>query len=150
LNTPGLARVLVLLTVATVVGCAEPLPDAERIEARIRAMSEALTEGDTSDFMAPLAEDFTATGRDLDRRAVRFLLRRELLAHERIGVRLFDIDVELRGDDRATARLHAVVSGGTGLIPDTGDWYRLETGWRLDDDEWMLISARWDSVAGRD
>lgn len=150
MNTPGLGSALVLAAVSMIVGCARPLPDADRIESRIQAMSDALTEGDTSDFMAPLAEDFTATGRDLDRRAVRFLLRRELLAHERIGVQLFDIDVELRGDDRATARLHAVVSGGTGLIPDTGGWYRLETGWRLDDDEWMLISAAWESVAGRD
>jgi hypothetical protein len=131
------------------VACGEPPPPEQRIRERIESMQTALEEGSASDFLDPLAEDFVAATRDLDRRAAAFLLRRELLAHQRLKARLVDIDVELQGERRATATFNAITTGGSGLIPDTGGWYRVTTGWRLDDDEWMLISARWETVAGR-
>ncbi|NBB93295.1 MAG: nuclear transport factor 2 family protein [Gammaproteobacteria bacterium] len=137
------------LSALMLAACGPGAPDEEQIRQRISDMQAALSEGQVGDFMEPVAEDFTAATRSLDRRAARFLLRREMLAHEQLSARLFDIEVELSGEDRATATLHAVVSGGSGLIPDTGGWYRLTTGWRRDDGDWMLISARWETVAGR-
>jgi len=129
--------------------CGPPPSDEARIRARIETMQTALAEGEVGAFMAPLADDFTAATRDLDRRATRFLLRREMLAHDQLRASLVDIEIELQGDSRATATMHAVTTGGSGLIPETGGWYRVTTGWRLDGGEWMLISARWETVAGR-
>lgn len=140
---------LALLWVLLLGACSEPPPAEVQIRGRIEGMQNDLGEGNARSFMAPIAEDFTAATRNLDRRAAGFLLRREMLAHEQIKARLVDIEVEVQGEERATATMHAVVTGGTGLIPDTGGWYRLTTGWRLDDGEWMLISARWETVAGR-
>ena len=140
---------LIATCLALLAACAEPLPDEERIRARIEAMQSDLAEGNARAFLSPLAEDFTAATRNLDRRAAGLLLRREILAHESLKARLADLEVELQGEGRATATMHAVLTGGTGLIPDTGGWYKVTTGWRLDDDEWMLISARWETVAGR-
>jgi len=140
---------LIATCLALLAACAEPLPDEERIRARIEAMQSDLAEGNARAFLSPLAEDFTAATRNLDRRAAGLLLRREMLAHESLKARLADLEVELQGEGRATATIHAVLTGGTGLIPDTGGWYKVTTGWRLDDDEWMLISARWETVAGR-
>lgn len=140
---------LAVLCLALLTACGERLPAEERIRERIESMQADLAEGNARSFMAPIAEDFTAATRNLDRRAAGLLLRREMLAHESLRARLADIEVELQGESRATATMHAVVTGGTGLIPDTGGWYRLTTGWRLEDDEWMLISARWETVAGR-
>ena len=140
---------LVLLGLVLMAGCSEPRPAEERIRDRIESMQADLAAGRTRAFLSPVAEDFTAATRNLDRRAVALLLRREMLAHESLKARVFDLEVELQGADRATATMHAVLTGGTGLIPDTGGWYRLTSGWRLDDGEWMLISARWERVAGR-
>ncbi|WP_376695475.1 hypothetical protein [Wenzhouxiangella sp. EGI_FJ10305] len=134
---------------ALLAACSEPLPDEEQIRNRIEAMQNDLAEGNTRSFFSPVAEDFTAATRNLDRRAARLLLRREMLAHESLKARLFDIEIELQGEGRATATMHAVLTGGTGLIPDTGSWYKVTTGWRLDDGDWMLISVRWETVAGR-
>lgn len=139
----------VLLAVSVLTACGPPPPDETQIRERIRAMQAALAEGSVRDFMAPIADDFTAPTRDLDRRAARLLLRRETMAHDNLRARLADIDVELRGEDRATATMHALTTGGSGLIPETGSWYRLTTGWRRDGGEWMLISASWETVAGR-
>jgi len=146
---PGARFAAMILGALMLAACAPEPPSEEQIRHQISAMQAALAEGDAGDFMAPVAEDFTAASRNLDRRAARLLLRREMLAHQQLKARLFDIEVELQGSDRATATLHVVTTGGSGLIPDTGAWYRVTTGWRLDGDEWMLISARWDTVAGR-
>lgn len=140
---------LALLCIILLAACAERPPAEQQIRNRIQAMQTDLAEGRARSFMAPVAEDFTAATRGLDRRAAGLLLRREMLAHDRLTARLADLEVTLQGETRATATMHAVVTGGSGLIPDTGGWYRLTTGWRLDDDEWMLISARWETVAGK-
>lgn len=137
------------LLCALLAACGPTAPAEERIRARIESMQSALEDKNARAFMAPVAEDFSAATRNLDRRAARLLLRREMLAHDSLKARLIDIEVQLEGDDRATATMQAVTTGGSGLIPDTGGWYRLTTGWRLDDDEWMLVSARWQRVAGR-
>lgn len=140
---------LCMLILVVLAACGETPPAEQQIRNRIEAMQADLAGGNARAFMAPVAEDFTAATRNLDRRAAGLLLRREMLAHDSLKARLADIEIELQGESRATATMHAVVTGGTGLIPDTGGWYRLTTGWRLDDDEWMLISARWETVAGR-
>lgn len=150
-RSPALWLCLLASTALTVMltGCSEEVADEEQIRSRIESMQTALTDGHVSDFMAPLSEDFTAATRNLDRRAARLLLRREMLAHQNLRARLVDIEIELIGSDRASATMHAITSGGSGLIPDTGGWYRLSTGWRRDSGEWMMISASWERVAGR-
>lgn len=147
--TAARAAWLPVLCLALLAACGERPPDEQQIRSRIEAMQSDLAEGKVRAFLAPIAEDFSAATRNLDRRAAGLLLRREMLAHDSLRARLADIEVELQGENRATATMHAVVTGGTGLIPRTGGWYKLTTGWRLDDDEWMLISARWETVAGR-
>ena len=142
------ALAMAAIAAATLAACADDQPAEERIRARIESMQTSLSEGRARAFMAPIAKDFTATTRNLDRRAAGLLLRREMMAHKRLKARLAKLEIKLQGRDRATATMHAVLTGGSGLIPDTGGWYRLETGWRLDESEWMLISARWERVAG--
>lgn len=146
---PALAPIAVALLCGLLAACGPAAPDEERIRGRIQSMQTALEDKNARAFMAPVAEDFSAATRNLDRRAARLLLRREMLAHDSLKARLIDIDVKLEGENRATATMQAVTTGGSGLIPDTGGWYRVTTGWRLDDDEWMLVSARWERVAGR-
>ncbi|MBB6086280.1 hypothetical protein [Wenzhouxiangella marina] len=138
-----------LAIVLLLSACAPPPPSEERIRARLGEMTEALAEGDVRAVLAPLAEDFNGETWNLDQRALRLLLQREMRAHERVRARLIDIDVELHGGERATASFQAVLTGGSGLLPDEGRWIQVETGWRLDDDDWWLISASWEDVIGR-
>lgn len=135
-----------LLAVAIMVlaGCSDPTPDEEIIRGHLDYMAEALEEQNARRFMEPLAEDFTATTRDLDRRAARLLLRREMVARERIRARTSGLEIQFHGEDRATARFRAVLTGGSGIIPDDGRRYRVETGWRRAGGDWELISAEWE------
>lgn len=140
---PLLAVLLVLLA-----GCARP-DDETAIRQHLNAMSAALADGHRRAFMAPLAEDFSAETWDLDRAGVQLLLVREFRQHDRIRARLFDIHVEVFDDGRATASFQAVLTGGSGLLPEQGSWYRVTTGWRRSDSDWELIQARWERLAGR-
>ncbi len=142
-------RVLLLAALVVVLAaCARP-DDETRIRQHIDSMTSALAEANQRAFMAPLAEDFSAETWDLDRRAVQLLLMREFRTHDRIRARVFDIDVELFEDGRAQASFQAVLTGGSGLLPEQGSWYRVSTGWHHSDADWELISARWERVAGR-
>jgi hypothetical protein len=129
--------------------CGPAAPDEERIREAILGMAQALAESDVRGFLAPLADDFSGVTWDLDERGARLLLQRELRARERLRARVFDISVELRGESRAVADFQVVLTGGSGLIPETGRWYRVESGWRLDGNDWKLVSAQWEAVAGR-
>ena len=134
-----LATLIMLL-----VGCAPEVDDQAQILETIDAMTEAVERGDVDDFMTPVADDFAAANGRLDRRALGLLVRRERLARDSIRVRRVDTDVELVGEARAVASFRALATGGSGLLPDEGRLWQVETGWRRDGDDWELISAEWE------
>ncbi|MGM0657211.1 MAG: hypothetical protein ACQET0_01390 [Pseudomonadota bacterium] len=136
---PWLAAMLLLLA-----GCGPELDDETRILRTLDAMTEAVEQGDVDDFMTPVADVFVAVNGRLDRRALGLLVRRERLARDSIRVRRVDTQVELVGDSRAVASFRALATGGSGLLPDEGRFWRVETGWRRDGDDWTLISAEWE------
>ena len=125
-------------------GCAPDVDDQAQILETIDAMTEAVERGDVDDFMTPVADDFAAANGRLDRRALGLLVRRERLARDSIRVRRVDTNVELVGEARAVASFRALATGGSGLLPDEGRFWRVETGWRRDGDDWELISAEWE------
>ncbi|MGY6587259.1 MAG: hypothetical protein ACXIUB_03120 [Wenzhouxiangella sp.] len=137
------------LVLACLAGCGPPPPDEEQIRQRIDDMTTALAEGNVRALMAPLADDFGTETWNMDPRAVRLLIQRELRASNRLRARVFDIDVVVHDNQRATVEFQAVLTGGSGLIPDRRGWYRFRTGWRKEDDEWLLISAAWEEVVQR-
>lgn len=145
-ETLGLASAFCLTLILS--GCGPALDDEARIERNIAAMTEALEQGDVSDFMAPVAEDFVAVNGRLDRRALGLLVRRERMARDAISIQRLDTRIEIflseNGNARAVASFRALATGGTGLLPDEGRFWKVETGWRRDGGEWMLISAEWE------
>lgn len=142
------SRILLTALVTLLLACGPRLPDEDRIRNALQRMTQALVDREASTVLEPLAEDFVGETWDLDRRALRLLLRREMLAHDRLRARLFDIEVDLLSPERASANFQVLLTGGSGLVPSEGRWFQVETGWRLDDD-WKLISARWENVIGR-
>src|SRR5690606_20409980 len=66
------------------------------------------------------------------------------LRHRDVGAALGPVDVELRGDSDAVARFTVLATGGSGgLLPERGQVYRVETGWRRIDGDWKLLNANW-------
>ncbi|MCA1779439.1 MAG: hypothetical protein LC637_08675 [Xanthomonadaceae bacterium] len=123
----------------------DPLDDdAERIRVILAEMAQALVQGDVGDFLDPIADDFIAAERGLDKSAVRLVVMRERLARRSISVQRLNTRVEVLSETRATADFELIATGGDSWLPDEGRLWRIETGWRLDRGDWKLVTARWD------
>lgn len=118
-------------------------PDDQRIRQTIAAMQQAMEQRDPRAFMTHVADDFVGNEAEFDREALHNLLRAEVLRNDAIGVTLGPLDIDLQGD-RATVRLTATVTGGSGgLLPEHGAIYTIRSGWRRQGRDWLCFSAEW-------
>jgi hypothetical protein len=116
-------------------------PPEQALRKTIDEMQQAGAQKDIQGLMNSFADDFAGSegmSRDEFRRYVSLIW----LRHNDIGIQMGPMQVELL-DDRATVNFTVALSGGQGLMPDQGQIYQVQTGWRLDGDKWKLISATW-------
>lgn len=134
-----------LLAVAVVLfllfGCTRSGPE-EAIRLQIDAMHAAVEARDASRFLSAVSEDFSGAEGAYDRRGLRGLLVAQFIGAERVSLVLGPADITLHGEDRATVRISAVVGGGR-FLPERVETLDIESGWRLEDGEWLCYTARW-------
>ena len=135
---PGVAVITALL----VAGCGKDDPE-QAVRLQVEAMQAAIDARDAGDVEDLLARDFV--GNDgMDRRAIRQLAAGVFLRHREVAAKVGPVSVELRGKSDAIARFSVLATGGSGgFLPESGQVYQVETGWRLVDGEWKLLSANW-------
>jgi len=133
---PALCAFFLLL----LAGCSREPPEAA-LRATITEMQQAAEAHDTDALFEPIAEDF-AGSEGMDRKAFRRFVTLMSMRYKSVGVNLGPMDVKLIGD-RATVTFTAAITSGPGLLPDQGQVYEVDTGWRLEGSDWKLISARW-------
>ncbi len=123
-------------------GCAKTAPE-QAVRHQLEALQTAIDARDAGDVQALLADDFV--GNDgMDRRGARQLAVAVFLRHRDVGARIGPVTVELRGESDAIAKFSVLATGGSGgFLPDSGQVFEIETGWRLVDGEWRLLNARW-------
>ncbi|GAB4200953.1 MAG: nuclear transport factor 2 family protein [Wenzhouxiangellaceae bacterium] len=140
----GLVVALFLAVIAALSGCGEAPPDEALLRAQLEMMASALEEEDLAAFLEPVAEDFSAG--ELNKRQIRWLLRRQWSLYEQVGVQLADVVVDVQDQfdpPRATIQFQALTTGGDWL-PQAAGWYTVTTGWRRDEGDWRMISASWE------
>lgn len=122
--------------------CAKDDPE-QAVRQQVEAMQAAIDVRDAGDVEDLLAEDFVGN-EGMDRRAIRQLAAAVFLRHKNVSAKLGPVSVELRGNTDAIARFSVLATGGSGgLLPESGQIYQVETGWRLVDSEWKLLNASW-------
>jgi hypothetical protein len=134
---------LVILLLAGLASCSQPLTVEQRIIASIREMEAKIEAGERRSFMQHIAEDFTGQGGVLTRDQLHAMVIFQLNRHQRLQAQLFPIHVTETNGNTATATFRALVTGGPNWIPDSGQLFDFETHWRLVDDEWYLYAASW-------
>lgn len=136
-------RQLLLATALTILAaCGRDTPE-QAVRKQVDAMQAAIDARDAGDVGGLLADDFIGN-EGMDRRAAKQLAAAMFLRHRDIGAKVGPVSVELRGDSDAIARFSVLATGGSGgLLPDSGQVYQVETGWRLVDGEWKLLNASW-------
>jgi hypothetical protein len=136
-----------LLLLAGLCACSQPLTLEQQIIATIREMEAKMEAGERRRFLGHISEDFTGQDGAMTREQVRALVVFQLNRHKSLQAQLFPIHVAESGEDTATADFRALVTGGPNWIPENGQVYDFETHWRLVDDEWYLYAANWTPVA---
>jgi hypothetical protein len=137
---------LFFLTLAGLGACSDPLTTEQQIIVAIREMETKIEAGERRRFMEYIAEDFKAQGGSMNRDQVRAMVVFQLNRHERLQAQLFPIMVSETAENTAVATFRALVTGGPGWIPDSGQVFDFETRWRLEDGDWLLTAANWDPV----
>ena len=133
---------MAVITALLVAGCGKDDPE-QAVRLQVEAMQAAIDARDAGDVEDLLARDFV--GNDgMDRRAIRQLAAGVFLRHREVAAKVGPVSVELRGKSDAIARFSVLATGGSGgFLPESGQVYQVETGWRLVDGEWKLLSANW-------
>lgn len=138
---PVLAIPWIALLLLALVACSRSDPETA-LRASVASLQAALEQRDAAAMQQHLADDFIGNG-GLDRDGARRLAAMYLLRHRDIGITTGPLDVEMAAE-HATVRFTAMLRGGSGrALPDAAQVYDVETGWRLDDGDWKLASARW-------
>jgi len=139
-----MARIIAICTILALLTACHRTPDEQRIRESIAAMQKAIEAGQPREFMSYIAKDFTGNDGTADRDGLANILRVEVLRNEKAGVTLGPIDVDLQ-DDRATVRVTATLTGGSGgLLPERGAIYAITSGWRREGKDWRCYNASWE------
>jgi ketosteroid isomerase-like protein len=137
-RTLYLLAALLLLTSA---GCVRAPPEQALREA-VSELQRAVEARDAAAVHDLLADDFIGP-EGLDREGARRLAQGMFLRYRGVGATIGPLEIVLQ-DQHATVRFDAVVTGGSGgLLPESGQAYDVETGWRMERDEWRLVNAQW-------
>lgn len=130
-----------LIGVLAIAGCAKTPPE-QALRETLAALQQGIEARDADTIEAHLAPDFVGPD-GLDRDGARRLAALMLMRHDAVGLVLGPLDVQVSGQ-HATVRFTAAATGGSGrLLPDSAQVYQVETGWRLEEDDWRMTSATW-------
>jgi len=137
-----MATCITLLLAIALAGCGGDSPQ-QAVRQRVAALQAAIDARDAGDIEDLLASDFVGN-QGLDRRGARQLAAAMFLRHREVAARVGPVSVDLRGEGEAIARFSVLATGGSGgMLPEQGQVYQFETGWRRVDGEWKLLTASW-------
>jgi hypothetical protein len=134
-------RVAFCLLFAVVSACARTPPEA-RLRETVSGLQAAVEGRDVGALREVLAEDFVGPD-GLDREGARRLAQGTFLRYRDVGVTIGPLDVDLHAQQATVRFTAALTAGGAGALPESGQVYDVETGWREVDGDWRLVNASW-------
>jgi len=136
----------IALVVLALVSCGQKLTVEQQVIATLRNMEAAAEEGRHLDFMENVANDFSAQQGAMGRLEFHRFMIFQINQHRRLQAQFFPIFVTETGEDTASAHFKLLVTGGAGLLPESGQLFEVETRWVRDGGDWLLSQADWEPV----
>lgn len=147
MNEPRVRLVLsIILVSGLLAACGKKLTVEQQIIATIRNMEYAAEEGQHLEFMSYIADSFKGQQGSMDRREFHRFMIFQINQHRRLQAQLFPVYVNETSEETATAQFKILVTGGAGLLPDSGRFFEVETLWMRDGGDWMLNGADWEAL----
>ncbi len=134
------------LAVLLLAACSEDLSVEQHVITNLRAMEEAAEQGEHFDFMAYVSESFAGQYASMDRRAFRRFMIFQISQNRRLHAQFFPIRVLELSEGQASAHFKLLVTGGSGLLPESGQLFDVKTRWLLEGGDWLLSEADWETA----
>lgn len=134
------------LAALLLVACGKKLSVEQQIIATLQVMEEAAEQGEHFEFMGYVANSFSGQYGSMDRREFHRFMIFQINQNRRLHAQFFPIYVQESGKDLASAHFKLLVTGGAGLLPESGRLFEVETQWLRDGSDWMLEKADWEAV----
>ncbi len=135
-----------VLAALLLTACGEKLSVEQQIIATLQAMEEAAEQGEHFEFMAYVADSFGGQYGSMDRREFHRFMIFQINQNRRLHAQFFPIYVQETDKNQASAHFKLLVTGGAGLLPESGRLFEVETQWLLDGSDWLLEKADWEAV----
>ena len=133
--------VLIALLLLPLAACVRTPPE-QALRETMSELQAAIESRNAAAVHALLADDFIGP-EGLDREGARRLAQGMFLRYRGVGATIGPLEIVLQ-DQHAQVSFDAVVTGGSGgLLPESGQAYDVETGWRMEGGEWRLVNAQW-------
>jgi len=123
------------------LACSRSDPELE-LRAAITRMAQAIERHAPGDLLEHVADDFTRESATFGKRDAQRLLAGVLLRNEKITVSAVVTSVVLTGD-RARTKVRVIATGGSGLLPERGQTWEFDAGWRREKGTWRVFNAEW-------
>ncbi len=134
------------LSALLLIGCGDKRSVEQQIIATLEVMEEAAEQGQHFEFMGHVADSFGGQYGTMDRRAFHRFMIFQINQNRRLHAQFFPIRVRETGDKLASAHFRILVTGGSGLLPERGQLFDVETQWLRDGSDWLLEKADWEAV----
>ena len=135
-----------LFTSLLLVACGDKLSVEQQIITTLRVMEEAAENGEHFEFIGYVSDSFKGQNGSMDRREFHRFMIYQINEKRRLQAQFFPIHVQESGPDSASASFRILVTGGAGLLPESGRVFDVETHWLSDGSDWMLEMANWETV----
>lgn len=134
------------LAVLLLASCSEELSVEQQIIGTLRNMEYAAEEGQHLEFMAYIDDSFGGQQGSMDRREFHRFMIFQINQNRRLQAQFFPIYVTDLQGGLASAHFRLLVTGGAGLLPESGQLFEVETRWLRSGGDWMLTHADWEPV----
>jgi hypothetical protein len=134
------------LALLLVAACGEKLTVEQQVIATLRNMEAAAEDGRHLDFIENISDSFSSQQGSMDRREFHRFMIFQINQHRRLQAQFFPIYVSETGKNTASAHFKLLVTGGAGLLPESGQLFEVETAWLRSGGDWLLNSADWEPV----
>lgn len=134
---------LLILLQLSLAACSEETTLEQQIIATLQIMEAHIEKGERRAFMNLVATDFRGQGGEFNHDQLNAMLLYQLRRYQNVHAQLLPVSVQAAGVDEAQASFQVLLTGGSGLLPESGQLYEVTTLWRFEDGQWLLQSAGW-------
>jgi len=141
-HTPA-AGLYTFIAILMLTSCSNP-PDEQIIIQHIESMAINVQQRNVSGTLEQFSESFSATHLNT-KKDVKRMLMLSFFKYKRIAILITNIQVSIDNiyTNQAEATFNAITTSGSGLIPNEGQAYRINTKWEKNADDWYLVEAEW-------